>query len=130
MRLPLEWLAEWIDLPPLQELEDRLNLGGFEDAVVEEVGSDLSGVRVGRVLERAPHPNADRLSLCRVDLGEGKPLEIVCGAPNVAGGQKVAVAVPGVVLPDGTKLKKTKIRGVRSAGMICSGLSMFSVGKS
>jgi phenylalanyl-tRNA synthetase beta chain len=120
MRLSLDWLAEWIDLPPLPELEDRLNLGGFEDAVVEEVGSDLSGVRVGRVLERARHPNADRLSVCRVDLGEGEPLEIVCGAPNVAAGQKVAVAVPGMVLPDGTKLERSKIRGVRSAGMICS----------
>ena len=120
MRLSLDWLAEWIDLPPPPELEDRLNLGGFEDAVVEEVGSDLSGVRVGQVLERGRHPNADRLSVCRVDLGEGEPLEIVCGAPNVAAGQKVAVAVPGMVLPDGTKLKKSKIRGVRSAGMICS----------
>ena len=120
MRLSLDWLAEWIDLPPLAELEDRLNLGGFEDALVEEVGSDLSGVRVGQVLERARHPNADRLSVCRVDLGEGETLEVVCGAPNVAGGQKVTVAVAGLVLPDGTKLKKSKIRVVRSAGMICS----------
>jgi phenylalanyl-tRNA synthetase beta chain len=69
MRLSLDWLAEWIDLPPLPQLEERLNLGGFEDAVVEQVGGDLSGVRVGQVLERARHPNADRLSVCRVDLG-------------------------------------------------------------
>jgi phenylalanyl-tRNA synthetase beta chain len=120
MRLPIEWLAEWVELPPLRELEERLNLGGFEDAVVEATGPDLSAVRVGQVLERAAHPAADRLSVCRVELGEGEPLEIVCGAPNVAAGQKVAVARTGTVLPDGTKLKKAKIRGVISRGMICS----------
>jgi phenylalanyl-tRNA synthetase beta chain len=120
MRIPLEWLGEWIDLPPTETLVERLDLGGFEDTLVEDTGPDLSAVRVGHVLERAPHPNADRLSLCRVDLGEGEPLEIVCGAPNVAAGQKVAVAPVGTVLPDGTRLKKSKIRGVTSQGMICS----------
>jgi phenylalanyl-tRNA synthetase beta chain len=120
MRLPLEWLAEWIDLPPTAELTQRLDLGGFEDTLVEGREPDLSGLRVGRVVERAPHPDADRLSLCRVDVGEGEPLEIVCGAPNVAAGQKVAVATAGTKLPDGTKIKKSKIRGVTSHGMICS----------
>ena len=119
MRLALDWLAEWIDLPKAQELAHRLDMGGFEDSVVEETGPDLSGVRVGHVISREQHPNADRLSVCRVDLGEGDPVEIVCGAPNVAAEQKVAVATPGSVLPDGTKLKKTKLRGVTSHGMIC-----------
>jgi phenylalanyl-tRNA synthetase beta chain len=120
MRLPLDWLAEWIDLPPVGELVERLNLGGFEDAEVHDTGPDLSAIRVGRVVERAAHPNADRLSVCRVDVGEAETLEVVCGAPNVAAGQKVAIAVSGTKLPDGKKLKRSKIRGVVSQGMICS----------
>ncbi|HJO22510.1 MAG: phenylalanine--tRNA ligase subunit beta [bacterium] len=120
MRLALAWLSEWIDLPAAAELVERLDMGGFEDTAVEDTGPDLSAMRVGHVVERTAHPNADRLSLCRVDLGEGDPVEIVCGAPNVAPGQKVAVASPGVTLPGGTRLKKTKIRGVVSRGMICS----------
>ncbi len=121
MRVPLGWLSEWIELPAsLQELTERLTLGGLEIEGVEHTGPDLSALRVGHVLERKPHPKADRLSLCQVDLGDGEPLEIVCGAANVAAGQKVAVASPGAVLPDGTKLKRAKIRGVVSQGMICS----------
>ena len=120
MRVSLDWLGEFIALPPEEELVERLELGGFEDVVIERPGPDLSAIRVGRVVEHGPHPNADRLSLCQVDLGEGEALAIVCGAPNVAAGQKVAVAAPGVRLPDGTKLKRSKIRGVVSNGMICS----------
>ncbi len=120
MRLRLEWLAEWVDLPDTAELVHRLEMCGFEDALIEQTGPDLSALRVGHVREREPHPNADRLSLCRVDLGDGELVDIVCGAPNVAAGQKVLVASPGSRLPDGTKLKKSKIRGVTSLGMICS----------
>jgi len=120
MRLPLDWLGEWIDLPPEAALVERLTLGGFEDVAVHARGPDLSGIRVGRVLAREAHPNADRLSLCHVDVGSGEPAAIVCGAPNVAAGQCVAVALPGSALPDGTRLKKSKIRGVESQGMICS----------
>lgn len=120
MRVPLRWLAEWIALPPEPELLARLTQGGLEVEGVERVGPDLSGVRVGLVVSRERHPNADRLALCRVDLGGGEPVEIVCGAPNVAAGQKVAVASPGATLPDGRKLEKAKIRGVSSHGMICS----------
>jgi phenylalanyl-tRNA synthetase beta chain len=120
MRFSLAWLAEFVDLPGDQELADRLNLGGFEDAEVEAIGPDLSDVVVGHVVAKAQHPNADRLSLCRVDAGGAEPVEVVCGAPNVAAGQRVAFAPTGACLPDGTKLKKTKIRGVASGGMICS----------
>ena len=120
MRLSLDWLAELVDLPPEDELVDGLNVGGFEDVRVETPGPDLSAIRVGHVLERAPHPNADRLSVCRVDVGEGEPLEIVCGAPNVAAGQKVAVARVGTTLPDGRTLERAKLRGVASNGMILS----------
>ncbi len=120
MRVPLGWLREFVPLPASETLVERLTAGGLEVDAVERTGPDLAGLRVGHVLERAPHPNADRLSLCRVDLGEGEPLEVVCGAPNVAAGQKVALAPPGSRLPDGTKLKRAKIRGVVSNGMICS----------
>jgi phenylalanyl-tRNA synthetase beta chain len=120
MRVPLGWLAEWIDLPPLEALEERLTLAGLEIEDVIRTGPDLSGLVVGQVRERRTHPDADRLSVCGVDVGEDEPLEIVCGAPNVAAGQKVAVAVHGVVLPGGTRIKRSKIRGVASQGMICS----------
>ena len=121
MKVPLRWLAEWVDLPASVEvLSKRLSLGGLYVDNVERTGPDLSCVRVGRVVERQAHPNADRLSLCRVDLGEAEPVPIVCGAPNVAADQRVAVISPGSTLPDGTKVKKTKIRGVVSHGMICS----------
>ena len=79
---------------------------------------DPDGFVVGRVLEAEPHPDADRLTVCKVDVGAGEPEQIVCGAPNVAAGQIVAVARPGAVMPDGTKLGKAKLRGVESSGMI------------
>ncbi len=120
MRLPLSWLAEFIDLPGDRALADRLAMAGFEDVVVLATGPDLSAIAVGRVLSRDPHPNAARLSVCRVDVGDGAPRTIVCGAPNVAAGQKVAVALPGASLPDGTMIREAKLRGVLSQGMICS----------
>ncbi len=120
MRVSLAWLAEFIDLPADAELVERLTLSGFEDVSIEARGPDLSQFRVGRVRECARHPNADRLSVCQVEVGDGEPVEVVCGAPNVAAGQKIAFAAAGTRLPDGTVLKRTKIRGVTSNGMICS----------
>ena len=120
MKVPLGWLREWIELPSEEALCERLTLAGLEIEEVLRSGPDLAEIRVGHVLERHAHPNADRLSLCKVDVGGPEPLGIVCGAPNVAAGQKVAVALPGTTLPDGTKLKKSKIRGETSEGMICS----------
>lgn len=125
MRVPVSWLRELITFElPLETLAERLTAAGLAVDAIEQVGADLTAVRVGHVVERAAHPNADRLSLCRVDLGAaaggGALLEIVCGAPNVAAGQKVAVALPGTTLPDGTRLERSKIRGVVSNGMICS----------
>ncbi len=132
MRVPLRWLAEFVDAPAADTIAAALTKAGLEVEGTLRIGPDLSGVRVGQVIARAQHPNADRLSLCRVDLGTGEPAEIVCGAPNVAAGQKVAVVSPGSKLPDGTKLEKAKIRGVVSHGMICSpkelGLSVESDG--
>jgi phenylalanyl-tRNA synthetase beta chain len=121
MRIPLDWLSEWIALPASVEvLAERLTLGGLEIDDIERSGPDLGALRVGHIVACERHPNADRLSLCRVDLGAGEPLDIVCGASNVAEGQRVAVVSPGTTLPDGTKVKKSKIRGVVSHGMICS----------
>lgn len=120
MLVPLRWLAEWTALPATDELVDKLTFGGLEVDSVEKTGADLSAMRVGFVLERAQHPNADRLSVCQVDLGDEDPVQIVCGAPNVDVGQKVVVVSPGARLPDGTKIKKSKIRGEVSYGMICS----------
>jgi phenylalanyl-tRNA synthetase beta chain len=121
VKVPLGWLRELVDLPgSIEDLTERLTLAGLEIEGIERTGPDLSQIAVGHVLAREPHPDADRLSVCRVDLGEGAPLTIVCGAPNVRAGLRVAVARPGTTLPDGTRLKKAKIRGVASEGMICS----------
>jgi len=120
MRASLEWLAEFIDLPAEADLVERLTLSGFEDVEVSSTGPDLSAIRVGLVRECGQHPNADRLSVCKVDFGDGEPLEVVCGAPNVAADQKIAFAAVGTKLPDGSVLKRAKIRGVASNGMICS----------
>ena len=120
MRVPVSWLREYCD-PDLStaEIAERFDLTGTEVARIERVGvGDPEGFVVGRVLEAERHPDADRLTVCRVDVGEGDPETIVCGAPNVAAGQTVAVARPGAVMPDGTELGRAKLRGVESAGMI------------
>jgi phenylalanyl-tRNA synthetase beta chain len=120
MRVPLEWLHEYC-APPLDAaaLADRLAMTGTEVERVEHHGvGALERFVVGKVLEADQHPAADRLSVCLVDIGAGEPSQIVCGAPNVAAGQTVAVAQPGAVMPDGTKLKVAKLRGVQSHGMI------------
>ena len=120
MRVPLEWLHEYC-APPLdaRALADRLAMTGTEVERVEHHGvRALDRFVIGHVLEAERHPNADRLSVCRVDVGDGEPAQIVCGAPNVRAGQTVAVARPGAVMPDGTKLKAAKLRGLESQGMI------------
>jgi phenylalanyl-tRNA synthetase beta chain len=120
MKVTWSWLADWVDLPPTPEaLAHALAMRGFPVASIEQAAALDPAIIVGRVLEISPHPNADRLRLCTVDVG-GTSLSIVCGASNVAAGQAVAVAQIGARLPDGTKLRKTKIRGVESEGMICS----------
>lgn len=120
MRVPLRWLSEWIDLPEQDALVQRLTSAGLEVESILQSGPDFAGLRVGRVLECARHPNADRLSLCKVEAGFDSPLEIICGAPNVAAGRLVALAPVGSELPGGQKIKRSKIRGVASNGMICS----------
>jgi phenylalanyl-tRNA synthetase beta chain len=120
MRVPLEWLAEHCDPGiPVRELEQRLTMSGTKVEAVHRHGvENLEAFVVGKVLEADRHPDADRLTVCRVDVGDGEPAQIVCGAANVAAGQTVAVARPGAIMPDGTKLGTAKLRGVASAGMI------------
>jgi phenylalanyl-tRNA synthetase beta chain len=125
MRVPVEWLREYCD-PGLDVhgIEERLTMTGTKVEAIHHHGvSAPERFVVGRVLACERHPNADRLSVCQVDLGgaapEG-PATIVCGAPNVAAGQTVAVACPGAVMPDGMEIKRAKLRGVVSEGMICA----------
>ena len=120
MRLPLFWLRDHCDpdLTP-RALEERLTMTGTKVEAIHHHGVDaLEHFVVGHVLEAIQHPNADRLRVCTVDVGAGEPQQIVCGAPNVAAGQIVAVARPGAVMPDGTRLKHAKLRGETSHGMI------------
>ncbi|HED65697.1 MAG TPA: phenylalanine--tRNA ligase subunit beta [Planctomycetes bacterium] len=122
MKISVQWLNRHVDLTGIspEEIAEDLTIHTAEVEGVERFAPHLADVVVGHVIERVPHPDADRLSLCRVDVGEDEPLQIVCGAPNVRQGLKVAVGKVGTVLPGGLKLKKAKIRGVESRGMICS----------
>jgi phenylalanyl-tRNA synthetase beta chain len=123
MRVPVSWLREYVSFDmPLAELGELMSMTGTK---LEAIHSDgvLAGAdlfRVGRVLTREQHPDADRLSLCTVDVGEDEPRQIVCGASNFGPGDTVAVALPGATLPDGTVLRKAKLRGVESDGMMLS----------
>jgi phenylalanyl-tRNA synthetase beta chain len=120
MRVAVEWLYEYCR-PELDvdQLADRLTMTGTNVESIERHGvGELDKFVVGRVLTAERHPDADRLSVCVVDIGDGEHAQIVCGAPNVAAGQTVAVARPGAVLPDGTRLRAAKLRGVESQGMI------------
>jgi phenylalanyl-tRNA synthetase beta chain len=126
MRVPLSWLRDYVDVDvPATELAQRLLFTTCEVVAIETRGvadtdGNLALYCVGRVLEAGKHPNADRLQLCSVDVGEGEPRQIVCGAWNFGAGATVAVALPGAVLPDGRTLERAKLRGSVSDGMILS----------
>ncbi|WP_373893009.1 phenylalanine--tRNA ligase subunit beta [Virgibacillus natechei] len=121
MFVSLNWLRNYVDLGHLspQELAEAITKSGIEVDGIEYIAEEINDVVIGYVESCEKHPNADKLSLCNVDVGEEK-LQIICGAPNIAQGQKVAVAKPGAILPGNVKIKKTKLRGVQSNGMICS----------
>jgi phenylalanyl-tRNA synthetase beta chain len=124
MKIVESWLREWID-PDLDtdSLAYRLTMAGHEVDGIELEGRGLDGVLVAEVLEVGKHPDADRLSLCKVSTG-AETVDVVCGAPNVRQGMKSPLARPGVTLPNGIKLKKAKIRGVESHGMLCSAVEL------
>lgn len=121
MRFSEAWLREWVN-PPIttEQLADQLSMAGLEVDAVESAAAAFSGVVVGAVLARESHPDADKLSVCRVDIGQGAPVQIVCGAKNVAAGMRVPVATVGGVLPGDFSITEVKLRGIDSLGMICS----------
>lgn len=122
MLVSYKWLQEYIDLNDItpEDLADRITRSGIEVEGVEVLNEGMKNIVIGHVLEREQHPNADKLNKCLVDVGDGEPVQIICGAPNVDAGQKVAVAKVGAVLPGNFKIKKAKLRGEESNGMICS----------
>src|SRR3954465_3883257 len=104
---------------PVATLAQKLTMAGLEGEEITPGGADFSGIVGGYVKSVSPHPNADKLRVTEVDAGTGSLLQIVCGAPNVAAGQKVPTALVGAKLP-GLEIKKAKLRGIESNGMLCS----------
>lgn len=125
MRIPLSWLRELVDvqLTP-EQLADALTLRGLEVRGVERWGSAWNKMVVGELLEVGPHPRADRLQLTKVRIGKDQVLEVVCGARNIAAGQRVPVALIGALMPDGRTIERAEKMGVASEGMLCSGAEL------
>ncbi len=121
MKISLNWLNDYIPINKFDnsEIESKMNMFGFEDTEIKPIFEGLEKVVIGKILKIEKHPNADKLSYCKVDSGFGE-LNIVCGAPNIKEGDIVPLALVGAVLPNGLKLKRSKIRGIASEGMMCS----------
>ncbi len=120
MKISLNWLSDFIEINNTPaEIAEMLTMAGLEVTAVSMSGN-YEGIVVGEIIDSVKHPNADKLSLCTVDVGEKENLSIVCGAPNVKKSQKVAVALVGSTIQGELKIEKTKIRGEESLGMICS----------
>jgi len=121
MKFSVQWLREWVN-PAIstEELSKQLTMAGLEVDAETAVAANFSGVVVGEVLSVEPHPQADKLQVCSVNVGEAEPLQIVCGAKNVHVGMRVPTACVGALLPGDFKIKKAKLRGVPSMGMLCS----------
>src|SRR6266851_4173940 len=121
MKFSVNWLREFVDLPDkIDKLTDLLTLAGVEIEEIEKRGVNIDKVIVAQIIASSPHPNADRLTVCEVDDGSGIKRQIVCGATNYKVGDKVPLALPGVMLPNGLQIQKSKLRGVESEGMLCS----------
>ena len=121
MNISTRWIREWAN-PDVgdSELSEKLTMAGLEVDRIAPVAPAFEGLVVGHVVNCEKHPNADKLSLCEIDIGDGSNLQIICGAPNVKKDLKVVVATVGSVLPSGLKIKRAKLRGVESNGMLCS----------
>ena len=122
MKISLNWLSQYIDLAGLSvdEMSDMLTFAGIEVEDIRQQGVDSPYVVVARVAAAEQHPQADRLKVCQVDVGDGTLHQIVCGAQNYKVGDKVPCALPGAVLPGNFEIKVGKLRGVESRGMLCS----------
>ena len=121
MKVPYSWLAEWVDVPwTARELGSRLTMAGFELDALEPAAPPFNNVVVAEIVAAERHPQADKLQLCRVSMGQGEPLQIVCGASNARKGLKTALAMVGATLPGDLQIKAAKLRGVESFGMLCS----------
>lgn len=122
MLVSYNWLKDYVNIDDIsaEDLAEKITRSGIEVEGVEVLNDGIQGVVVGHVLEKEQHPNADKLNKCQVNLGNGETVQIVCGAKNVDKGQKVAVATVGAVLPGNFKIKRAKLRGEESNGMICS----------
>jgi phenylalanyl-tRNA synthetase beta chain len=120
MKVSYNWLQEYIDFDySPEELAHKLTMSGLEVEAVEKIGAEIESVIVGQIEEIAEHENADKLSVCQVDIGT-KVEQIVCGANNMSEGDKIPVAPLGTVMPDGMEIKEVKLRGIESRGMMCS----------
>src|ERR1700694_1079511 len=125
MKFSVNWLREFVDLPDkIDKLADLLTLAGVEIEAIEERGAKIDKVIVAQITASSQHPNADRLTVCEVDDGSGTKRQIVCGAKNYKVGDKVPLALPGAKLPNGLEIKKSKLRGVESEGMLCSPIEL------
>jgi phenylalanyl-tRNA synthetase beta chain len=125
MKFSVNWLREFVDLPEnSEEIADLLTRAGVETENIETRGANVDRVIVAQITASARHPNADRLSVCEVDDGGGTKRQIVCGATNYKVGDKVPLALPGAKLPNGLEIRESKLRGVESAGMLCSPIEL------
>jgi phenylalanyl-tRNA synthetase beta chain len=121
MKFSVNWLREFVDLPKnSEEIAELLTRAGIETENIETRGANIDKVIVSQITASSRHPNADRLTVCEVDDGSGTKCQIVCGASNYKVGDKVPLALPGAKLPNGTEIRKSKLRGVESEGMLCS----------
>ena len=125
MKFSVNWLREFVDLPNNpEEIADLLTRAGIEIKKIEARGANINNVIVSQITASSRHPNADRLTVCEVDDGSGAKRQIVCGATNYKVGDKVPLALPGAKLPNGTEIRKSKLRGVESEGMLCSPIEL------
>src|SRR5439155_1216926 len=125
MKFSVNWLREFVDLPQdPEEIAELLTRAGIETKRIETRGAQIEQVIVSQIVASTRHPSADRLTVCEVDDGSGTKRQIVCGATNYKVGDKVPLALPGAVLPNGLEIRKSKLRGVESEGMLCSPIEL------
>src|SRR5207249_3721606 len=125
MKFSVNWLREFVDLPKnAEDVADLLTRAGVETENIETRSAKIDNVIVSHITASSRHPNADRLTVCEVDDGSGTKRQIVCGATNYKVGDKVPLALPGAKLPNGLEIRKSKLRGVESEGMLCSAIEL------